>query len=78
MPLIQNEEMFKELLEDQYFEMLEENGVDYLVYDRVSDDPPHTQTHIKDQYILSDDEMAQELGFDDYKAWKKEAINGNN
>lgn len=74
MPLIKNEDYFKEMLSDEYFEMLEENGVDYIEYDKVSNDPPHTLTSVKEQYQVSDDEMAQELGFENYQDWKKDAM----
>lgn len=60
----------REQLEDQYFDMLEENGVDYLDYDQVSNDPPHTLTSVKEQYLLSEDEMSQELGFENFEDWK--------
>lgn len=58
-------------LEDQYFEMLEENGISYLEYDRVSDDPPYDQVFVKDEFNLTEDEMAQELGYKNFEDWKE-------
>jgi len=59
-----------EQLEDQYFEMLEENGIDYLDYDQVSNDPPHTLTSVKDKHVLTKNQMARELGYKNFKDWK--------
>lgn len=66
MPLTQE---LKDLLAEQYYDMLEEDGVSYLEYDRVSNDPPHTQVFIKDEFVLTELEMAQELGFDSIEEW---------
>lgn len=69
MPL--TDEQLREELADEYFDMLESNGIEYVEYDQVSIDPPHSEGFVKPEYDLSDDEMAQELGYKNYQDWRK-------
>lgn len=57
----------REYLEDDYYSILEDRGIDYMESDQVGfKDNLFWQSFVKDEYQLSDDEIAQELGFRDF------------
>jgi len=61
-------------LEDEYFDSLEQHGIEYLEHDRVSDDPELIESTVKLQFRLSDDVMAQELCYDDFSNYVQEKL----
>lgn len=64
-----------EMLEDEYFCQLEEEGIDYHEYDREEfwGFPCDRQT-IKQEFVLSNDEMAVELGYKNFVEYITEKL----
>lgn len=54
-------------LEDEFFDRLEENCVDFLYYNQIGDN--QFEPVIKEEFILSPDDMAKYLGFVNFDAY---------
>lgn len=52
-------EQLETRLEDEYFEDLEDSGITFLEYDP-------TETHVKDEFVVSYNEMSRQLGYVDF------------
>jgi hypothetical protein len=58
-------------LVDDYFDMLDAQGVDYLIHDQA--DQGHIFSSVKDSYMLEPEQMAEQLGYPSVEAYIADA-----